>query len=68
MTIVLTILSIIETALSVLKQIPATSSIANEISTLEQAFSDVLAKAQAAKTQAEQQVDPSQLNTIDPVQ
>ena len=67
MNLVLTILSILSTALAVLKQIPETAALANEIAVLEKAFTDVLAAAEAAKAKADQGVDPTQLNTIEPL-
>jgi hypothetical protein len=67
MSTVLVILSIIESALTVLKQIPQTSLIADKIAAFETAFVDVLAAAQKAHADAQLGVDPSKLGQIGPV-
>lgn len=66
MNIVLLFLEIISGALVVLKQIPATSVIANEISSFEVALQDVITAAQAADAQAKLAVVPADLQPIVP--
>jgi len=67
MNIVVTILGLISTVLEILKSIPQTSEIAVELQNFENAFTDVLAAAQKANTQAQVAVDSSQLNQINPI-
>jgi hypothetical protein len=67
MSLVLTILNIITVVLGILKQIPETSGIANEVSAFEVAFQNVLTAAQAADAKAKASVDPTQLGTITPI-
>lgn len=67
MTTVLAILNIIQLALVVLKAIPQTSAIATEISDFEVAFQNVLSSATVAADKASKQVDPTQLNLIEPI-
>lgn len=67
MSTVTIILNAITALLAILKQIPETSSIANEISNLESAALSAMSSAQNALQATAGVVDPNKLQPIDPV-
>ena len=67
MTALLTILGVFNVLLGVLKAIPATSAIANEVAAIEQAIQNAITSGQGAAVASGEKVDPSLLLPIAPV-